>query len=358
MRGGRGPVQLECKTRISSKFFFTGLGLILLPLAQDVPQACGAVAIRGIGSGLFGSPFTPMSLWKQAIMNATSIRRFCPLATRSFIGSSAFATFLIWISHRLGVGDLRSCSWQCHRSFCWGSGPCQAKRLPSGTDWRARSRAFFANRRNQAAQIYLMGGAATHILQQAVIPLAAFTVLGSALNVGGFNTIFAIAGALALLAVGARRRPENRLRGPFGMSSIVLVALDVMLGFSMTLVTLIAYTIRAPASTAYHARLPARYRPEAAEYGRDKQSRKRFLPRHDPARCCLMGVANACGAYPSRVRQRRPNGARGYFPWPVFHRRRHHHNLCRRADTSHVAAMRLSSCAAIVQPQPKQRFAS
>ena len=62
---------------------------------------------------------------------------------------------------------------------------------------------FFADRRNQAAQIYLMGGAASHILQQTVIPLAAVTVLGAAVNVGGFNTVFAIAGALALLAVGA-----------------------------------------------------------------------------------------------------------------------------------------------------------
>ena len=105
-----------------------------------------------------------------------------------------------------------------------------------------------------------MGGAATHILQQAVIPLAAFTVLGSALNVGGFNTIFAIAGALALLVVGSRRRPENRLF-ILGMSSIVLVALDVMLGFSMTLVTLIAYTIGTSITQPDHARFPARHRP-------------------------------------------------------------------------------------------------
>ena len=34
-------------------FLFNGLGLILLPLAQDVPQACGALAIRGVGSGMF-----------------------------------------------------------------------------------------------------------------------------------------------------------------------------------------------------------------------------------------------------------------------------------------------------------------
>ena len=75
-----------------------------------------------------------------------------------------------------------------------------------------------------------------------MIPLAAITVLGSALNVGGFNTVFAIAGALALLAVGSRRRPENRLL-ILGLSSIVLIALNLMLGYSLTIVTLVVYTI-------------------------------------------------------------------------------------------------------------------
>ena len=101
---------------------------------------------------------------------------------------------------------------------------------------------FVADRRNQAAQIYLLGGAASHILSNALIPLASITVLGSALNVGGFNTVFAIAGALALLAVGSRRRPENRL-AILGLSSIALISLNLMLGFSLTLVTLIVYTI-------------------------------------------------------------------------------------------------------------------
>ena len=34
-------------------FIVTGLGLILLPLARDVKEACAAVTVRGIGFGLF-----------------------------------------------------------------------------------------------------------------------------------------------------------------------------------------------------------------------------------------------------------------------------------------------------------------
>ncbi len=101
---------------------------------------------------------------------------------------------------------------------------------------------FLADRRNQAAQIYLMGGAASHILTQTLIPLASIVVLGTALSVGGFNTVFAIAGALALLAVGSRRRPENRLF-ILGVSSIALMALSSLLGSSLTLAALIVYTI-------------------------------------------------------------------------------------------------------------------
>ena len=83
-----------------------------------------------------------------------------------------------------------------------------------------------------------MGGAASHILQQTILPLVSIVVLGTALNVGSFNTVFAIAGALALLAVGSRRHPENRLF-ILGMSSIALMALNVMLGTSLTLAALI-----------------------------------------------------------------------------------------------------------------------
>ncbi|HWJ18227.1 MAG TPA: MFS transporter [Geobacterales bacterium] len=235
---------LNAKHGFLLSFLFTGLGLILLPLAHDVPQACGAVAIRGIGSGLFWLTIHTYELMKTSDHERDIYSTFLSAGDQIVtLASPAFATLLIWISHRLGVGDFTLLFVALPPLLLLGL-PALARL----NDYRPAPIGrhdlvyFFADRRNQAAQIYLMGGAATHILQQAVIPLAAFIVLGSALNVGGFNTVFSIAGAVALLAVGSRRRPENRLF-ILGMSSIVLVALDVMLGFSMTLVTLIAYTI-------------------------------------------------------------------------------------------------------------------
>ncbi len=51
--GACGGRRLNAKHGFLLSFLFNGLGLILLPLAQDVPQACGALAIRGVGSGMF-----------------------------------------------------------------------------------------------------------------------------------------------------------------------------------------------------------------------------------------------------------------------------------------------------------------
>ena len=236
--------RLNAKHGFLLSFVFTGLGLILLPLAHDVPQACGALAIRGVGDGLFWLTIHTYELMETSDHERDIYSTFLSAGAQIVtLASPAFATVLIWISHYLGFGDFTLLFLAMPLLFLFGLPALAALKdyrpAPMGRHDLVH---FFADRRNQAAQIYLMGGAASHILQNTVIPLAAITILGSALNVGGFNTVFAIAGALALLAVGSRRRPENRLL-ILGMSSIVLVALNLMLGFSLTLVTLVVYTI-------------------------------------------------------------------------------------------------------------------
>lgn len=53
--------RLNAKYGFLLSFIFTALGLILLPLARDVPEACGAMTVRGIGAASSGSPSTPTS---------------------------------------------------------------------------------------------------------------------------------------------------------------------------------------------------------------------------------------------------------------------------------------------------------
>ena len=238
--------RLNAKHGFLLSFLFTALGLILLPLANDVPGACGAATIRGIGSGLFWLTIHTYELMESSDHERDVYSTFLSAGDQIVtMASPAFATLLLWISHHLGFGDFTLLFVAMPPLLLLGLPALAALKdyrpAPIGRHDLVH---FFADRRNQAAQIYLMGGAASHILQQTVIPLAAITVLGAAVNVGSFNTVFAIAGALALLAVGSRRRPENRLK-IFGMSSVVLVALNLMLGYSMTLATLIVYTIGA-----------------------------------------------------------------------------------------------------------------
>ena len=236
--------RLNAKHGFLLSFLFTALGLVLLALAGDAQQACGAVTVRGIGSGLFWLTIHTYELMESRDHERDIYSTFLSAGDQILtLASPAFATLLIWLSHNLGLGEFTLLFLVTPPIFLLG-----LPSLGALKDYRPEPIArrdlvhFVADRRNQAAQVYLMGGAASHILSNALIPLAAITVLGSALNVGGFNTVFAFAGALALLAVGSRRRPENRL-AILGLSSIALISLDLMLGFSLTLVTLIVYTI-------------------------------------------------------------------------------------------------------------------
>ncbi len=236
--------RLNAKYGFLLSFIFTALGLILLPLASDVPEACGAMTVRGIGAGFFWLTIHTYELMESRDHERDIYSTFLSAGDQIItLASPAFATLLIWLSHHLGLGDYTLLFLATPPIFLLG-----LPSLGALKDYRPEPIArhdlvhFVADRRNQAAEIYLLGGAASHILSQTLIPLAAITVLGSALNVGGFNTVFAIAGALALLAVGSRRRPENRLL-ILGLSSIVLIALNLMLGYSLTIVTLVVYTI-------------------------------------------------------------------------------------------------------------------
>lgn len=236
--------RLNAKHGFLLSFVFTAFGLILLPLAHDVRQACAAVAIKGVGSGLFWLTVHTYELMETRDHERDIYSTFLSAGDQIVVlASPAFATLLIWLSHNLGFGDFTLLFLATPPIFLLGLsflGALQDYR-PAPIE-RHDVVHFFADRRNQAAQIYLVGGAASHILQQTLVPLAAITVLGSALNVGGFNTVFAIVGALALLAVGSRRSPENRLF-ILGMSSIILVSLNLLLGFSLTVLTLVVYTI-------------------------------------------------------------------------------------------------------------------
>ena len=330
--------RLNAKHGFLLSFLFTALGLILLALAGDVQQACGAVTVRGIGAGLFWLTIHTYELMESRDHERDIYSTFLSAGDQILtLASPAFATLLIWLSHNLGLGEFTLLFLVTPPIFLLG-----LPSLGALKDYRPEPIArhdlvhFVADRRNQAAQVYLLGGAASHILPNALIPLASITVLGSALNVGGFNTVFAFAGALALLVVGSRRRPENRL-AILGLSSI---ALDLAEPHARLLADAChAHRVyhRHEHHAAGDARLAARHRPQ--DHGRHGPRRERFLPRHDPARRCLVGLAHGGGGTASGLRGRRGDGPRGDFAGHVYDRGGHRRDLRRRVAPHRVETL-------------------
>jgi hypothetical protein len=236
--------QLNAKFGFLLSFVFTGAGLILLSMAHDAPRACIAMGVRGVGVGLFWLTIHTYELVETRDNERDVYSTFLSAGGQMIsLAGPAFATLLIWASQELGWNEFTLLFVATPPIYVLGF-------LFFGalTDYRPAPiqrhdlAHFVTDRRNQAAQMYLMGGAARLILEHIVLPLASITVLGTALHVGGFNTGFAIVGAVALLMVGAYRHPKNRLL-ILGVCSIILLLLNVMLGLSLTIITLSAYSV-------------------------------------------------------------------------------------------------------------------
>lgn len=250
MLGFCGYGMLASRYRLNAKHGFlfsfacTGLGLVLLSGAHDVLRAYLALSVAGIGSGFFWLTIHTYELIETRDHERDVYSTFLSAGDQVIsLAGPAFATVLIWISQMYGWGEFMLLFIATPLIFLLGF-------LFFGTlsDYRPAPLRrhdldhFFTDHRNQVAQVYLMGGAAMNLFQQAILPLVAITVLGTALNVGGFNTVFAVVGVLVLLVVGAYRHPKNRLL-ILGITSAALALLNVMLGLSITLIVYIAYMI-------------------------------------------------------------------------------------------------------------------
>ena len=236
--------RLNAKHGFLLSFLFSGTGLFLLPFMQGMPGACAAVMIRGIGTGLFWLTIHTYELSETRDEERDVYSTFLSAGQQLIILiAPAFAILLIWLSHRLGWSEFALLFGITPLVYLPGFAFFGA--LPAYRPEPLKKHDlvhFVSDRRNQVSQLYIGGGAVNHIMQQILGPLAAITVLGTALNVGGFNMLFAIAGVLVLLAAGTRRHPRNRLAF-LRLSSIILAAFNVMLGASLTLVTLVIYNI-------------------------------------------------------------------------------------------------------------------
>ena len=160
--------RLNAKHGFPLSFVVTSLGLILLPLARDVTEACAAVTVRGIGFGLFWLTIHTYELMETRDHERDVYSTFASTGDQIVsVASPAFATLLIWLSHRLGGGDFTLLFFVTPPIFLLGlpsigalpdyrpepgsearsrtlpHGPAQSS-SPESTSWAGRRRTFFS----------------------------------------------------------------------------------------------------------------------------------------------------------------------------------------------------------------------
>lgn len=103
-------------------------------------------------------------------------------------------------------------------------------------------RHFFVDRTNQYAQLYTVGVGFQQFFGTMIPSLVILFILGTALKVGIYDTLFAIFSALCVLLVARYRTAHNRLL-IYGLTSFGIAAITIWFGYAFTLSALVVYTL-------------------------------------------------------------------------------------------------------------------
>lgn len=238
-------VRLNIKQGFAWSFLFLGLSILYLLRINDVPHAYVAMFFLGFGQGVFWLTVNTFELAEthdeERDFYASALSAGAQVLG---LAGPAAATALIWLSGpvlHLGTYTLLftvAPAIYLLGFFCFST---IADYRPPRIRW-ADVTHFFADRHNQAAQLYTLGTGFQQTLSVTIPPLAIFAILGTALKVGLYDTLFAVFSALCLLVVARYRTPGNRLL-IYGASLAGIAAATAWLGYAFTLGALIIYTV-------------------------------------------------------------------------------------------------------------------
>ena len=237
--------RLNMKHGFLLSFFVTAGAILFLLQTMSVAHAYAAMFIWGVGQGLFWLTVNTFELsetvdeerdFYSSVLNAGN-------QILSLVGP-ATATLLIWLSgtvFHLGTYTLLftvAPVVYLLGFFCFAAlGDYRPPRLAL-----ADVRHYFTDRTNQAAQLYTLGGGVQQMLGTTVPPLVILAILGTALKVGLYDTVFAIFSALVIIAIAKYRTRENRL-AMYGWTTGGLALTTVFLGAVFNFAALVVYTI-------------------------------------------------------------------------------------------------------------------
>lgn len=240
-------LHLNIKQGFAWSFLVMGAAVVYILASHTSAMAYTAMFVSGIGQGLFWLTIHTFELTETRDHERDLYSSLLSSGGQILgLAGPACATVLIWISGTiLHWGNftllfLIAPLVYLLGFFCFSAIRDYRPERIEGTDLLH----FLTDRKNVAAQPYLAALGFEHIIASTVIPLAVLYIVGSAVGVGLYNTMFAVFSALCLLVIAQYRKPTNRLQ-ILGIASVAFAVFTVWLGYEFTLAALVVYTLAA-----------------------------------------------------------------------------------------------------------------
>ncbi len=237
--------RINIKRGFAWSFLFLGLSILYLLSITNTWHAYLAMFFWGFGQGVFWLTVNTFELSETRDAERDFYASALNAGTQVLgLAGPAAATVLIWLSASvLHIGTYTLLFTVAPAIYLLGFLCFSniADYRPPRIRW-ADVVYYFTDRKNQAAQLYTFGTGVRQTLSVIVLPLVTLAILGTALRVGIYSTLFAILSALCVLAVARYRTPQNRIL-IYAITVVGIAAATVWLGFAFTFAALVIYAV-------------------------------------------------------------------------------------------------------------------
>lgn len=238
-------LRLNIKQGFAWSFFVMGAAVVYILMSHTSAMAYLAMFVSGIGQGLFWLTIHTFELTETRDHERDFYSSLLSMGGQILgLAGPACATLLIWLSGTvLHWGNftllfLAAPLVYLLGFFCFSAIRDYRPERIEGTDLVH----FLTDRKNLAAQPYLAAVGFEHVIGSTIVPLSILAIVGSAVAVGLYHTLFAIFSALCVLLIAQYRKPTNRLQ-ILGVASVMFAVFTAWLGYEFTLAALFVYTI-------------------------------------------------------------------------------------------------------------------
>lgn len=237
--------RLDAKQGFYYSFISFAAGILILSQVTTIPMAYLATFMYGLGGGFFWLTIHTYELTETKDEERDFYSSILSSGQKLIqIIGPLFATGIIWVSlYVLHVSSFAllfvvAPLFYLLGLFCFKG---MQDYRPVRIEFEDITH-FFSEKRNRFAQIYIAGGGIQHFVGNVVAPLALFYILGTELHVGVYSTVAACISLVLVFILGHFRNKRNRMF-LFGVSAVGISLLNVILGYNLTFIALIIFTI-------------------------------------------------------------------------------------------------------------------